>query len=104
VCVCVCAHAHECSRYPCIHCYIECISLVNFSSTFISSVGSAVLLRASLAIISDFITFLNNRANQGAAMKILGGSRVSNLIMLALNVLATFNKNFWLCFNSTSVC
>jgi len=44
-----------------------------------NSVGSAMLLRASLAIISDYITFQNNRANQGAAMKIVGGSRVSNL-------------------------
>ena len=92
-CVCVvnvsaCAynvHMLEFSWYPAMQSMILPLSLLTFSSTFINSFGSAVLLRASLAIISDFITFLNNRANQGAAMKILGGSRVSNLILLALN-------------------
>ena len=42
--------------------------------------GSAVLLRASLAIISDSIRFQKNRAYRGAALKITDGSRVSMCI------------------------
>ena len=69
-------------------CFFECTCCVfhiNFIHTdcslslFNNSIGSAVLLRASLAIISDFIMFQNNRANQGAALKIVDGSSVSSL-------------------------
>ena len=47
-------------------------------SVFTDNVGSAVSLRASLAIISDSIRFQKNRAYRGAALKITDGSRVSN--------------------------
>lgn len=49
-------------------------------SVFNYSIGSAVLLRASLAVISDWIIFYRNYAYQGAALKITDGSRVSVLM------------------------
>jgi len=49
-------------------------------SVFAYNVGSAVLLRVSLAIISDWIRFQKNYAYQGAALQITDGSRVSIII------------------------
>ena len=43
--------------------------------------GSAVLLRASQAIISNSIRFQKNRAYRGAALNINDGSRVSIYIL-----------------------
>ena len=50
-------------------------------SVFTYNGGSAVLLRASQAIISDSIRFQKNRAYRGAALNINDGSRVSIYIL-----------------------
>jgi len=56
----------------------DSISMCYFSfSVLTHNVGSAVLLRASQAIISDQIRFEKNHAYRGAALKITDGSKVS---------------------------
>ena len=108
--VCKCMHA-------CI-CMCECTSVdignyssitlytSSFLSIFLNSVGSAVLLRASLSIISDLIRFQNNRANQGAALKILDGSRVRSLeVFMCVEVeeLKFLNNSYLLALSCTYV-
>ena len=43
---------------------------------FTFNMGSVVLLKASLAVISDRITFQKNYAYRGAALMITDGSKV----------------------------
>ena len=56
-------------------CGIECVFFSLFS-IFIFNVGSVVLLKASLAVFSDRITFQKNYAYRGAALMITDGSKV----------------------------
>ena len=53
-------------------------------SVLTHNLGSAVLLRASQAIISDQIRFEKNHAYCGAALRIADGSKVSISLVLSL--------------------
>ena len=44
--------------------------------------GSAVLLRSSVLVASGTLSFTHNKAMNGAAMKILDMSRVSNFVLI----------------------
>ena len=56
---------------------VNCIVMYSFPfSVFTHNLGSAVLLRTSLAIMTDWIRFEKNNAYRGAALQITDGSKV----------------------------